>query len=237
MDQLEKDFIPAYKAYKTYPGPQSNQMILDAVKPVMSSAIRTYVGQPTPLINSHARKIVLDAMPLYDPSRASLRAHLNSHLQGLRRFSTQQQQILHIPERVLMDQGHMLRAQNALQDALGRDPTDEELADETGMSPKRLAYIRRAHGGVAEGKIMSTDDENIFLPAVEGEDDGWREFVFSNLSPQDQLIVNHSVGRNGYKRLSAIQLAKKLRVTPAAISQRKAKIQAQLDSRGELGVM
>ena len=134
---LEPDFEPHYNAWKQTPNPQTSGALLKAVDPVLTSALRSYGGQNSPTMKSKARIMALDAMGRYDPSRSKLRTHLMSQLQSLRRSSAKESQILSVPEQVGLDLGHLRESENFLKDQLGRDPSDVELADHTGLSLKK----------------------------------------------------------------------------------------------------
>lgn len=240
MDLLETDFAEPYRAWKTRPAPDTSGRVLAAVRPVIDSAVKSYAGgSASPLLTSRARRIVLDALPGYDATRGPLRPYLDSHLRGLRRLAANQDEVIAVPERVRLDRHHIYEAENRLRDWLGRDPTDSELADETGLSPRRLAHVRKAAGAVAEGTLEAAGDpDDPLTPAVVQPDDGvWHNFVYAGLQPRDQLVMQWSLGLNGGPVLSGKQIAAKLGVTPAAVAQRKARIQKLLNQRQELKVL
>jgi len=106
-----------------------------------------------------------------------------------------------------------------------------------GISAKRLEHVRRANPGVAEGSIVQEGDggTQVFNPAVANTNDKtWLSFVYHDLQPTDQVILEHTVGLNGKPVLSKQMIARKLGISPGAVSQRAAKIQARLDLRDQL---
>ena len=236
---LEPEFHAPFHAWKADPSPRNASAFLKSVDPVLSSALRTYGGaQPSPVLRSHAKLMALDAAKRYDPSRAKLRTHLMTNLQGLRRVHARQSQIIGVPERVGLDLHRLHLAERELEDQLGRGPSDSELAEHTGLSMKRLAHVRKSQPGYAEGQLAarSAEGEASFDPAVTGHDDEtWVRFVHGDLHPADQVILEHTMPHYfGKKPLSKQQIAKKLRLSPGAVSQRAAKIQKLLDKREEL---
>lgn len=235
---LEPEFHAPFHAWKADPSPRNAQSLLTAVDPVLRSALRTYGGaEPSPVLRSHAKLLALDAAGRYDPSRAKLRTHLMTNLQGLRRVHARQTQIIGIPERVGLDLHRLHLAEQELSDTLGRSPADSELAEHTGLSLKRLAHVRKSRPGYAEGQLASRFEEGepAFSPAVvQGDDDEWIRFVHHDLHPIDQVILEHTIPMHGKRRLSKQRIAAKLRLSPGAVSQRAAKIQALLDKRSEL---
>jgi hypothetical protein len=213
--------------------------MLKTVQPVIDSAVKTYAtAAPGPLLTSRARRIVLDSLPTYDPSRAGLRTHLTSRLQGLRRIHANQSHVIHIPEMIKIDSSRLAEGENFLKDDLGRDPTDLELADHTGFSLKRIGRLRKADFGVPEG-LLGKDKETgePASPAVQGDNDAWVDFIYRSSAPTDQAILEHTLGLNGRRPLSGQEIAKKMGITPAAVSQRKAKLQTLIDSRESAGLL
>jgi DNA-directed RNA polymerase specialized sigma subunit len=160
-------------------------------------------------------------------------------LQGLRRVSAKEGQMVSIPERVALHLGMLHSAENELKDQLGRDPSDIELADHTKLSTKRIAYIRQAKPTYAEGQFMSQSEEGgeeLIHPATAGlNDEHWVKYVHSDLSPTDQVILEHSLGLFGKRKLNKGAIARKLNMSGGAVTQRAAKIQSMLDKGSQLG--
>ncbi len=72
---IEPEFHAPYTAWKTTPGPESNAALLNVLKPTITGAIKTHVGENNPLIESRARKLVLDTMQGYAPERGRLSSY------------------------------------------------------------------------------------------------------------------------------------------------------------------
>lgn len=240
--RLENEFKPHYEAWVRDPSPETSAKILTAVKPVIDSALRTFAGgaAASPTVRSKAKLIVLDALPRYDPDRAKLRTHLMVNLQALHRAGAEEGQIVSVPERVRLEQHRLREATNELADRLGREPSDGELAEHTGLSVRRLAHVRKASPVMAEGTIRGpeSDDgsEGASAVGVKSRDPGgaWQRFIYQDLDGRDQFIMEHVLGLHGKPVLPKIDIARRLGLTPGAVSQRAARIQRLLDSREEL---
>lgn len=238
-DRLEPEYKDVFTAWKSAPSPETSGNVLRAVQPVIDSAVKSYAtAAPGPLLQSRARRLVLDALPSYDPARAGLKTHLTSRLQGLRRIHADQSHVLAIPEMLKIDAGRVQQARSILADELGREPTQLEVADRSGFSLKRLKRISQVDFGVPEGMLgRDTETGEAAAPGVVSTNDDWRDFVYHSLPPQDQLVMEYTYGLHGRRPLSGKELAIKLGVTPAAISQRKARIQKYIDDRASFGVL
>jgi len=239
MAGIEPEFEQPFTAWKQNANPQTAGAMLKAVDPVINTAMRSFGGNNSPTLRIKAKQIVIDdALPSYSPDRGSLRSHLMSRLQRLQRLSGREQSAISLPERVALDQMHMERSRKELEDSLSRPPSDQELADHAGLSLRRIGHIRRGVRSMAESTITQQNASGAggYDPSARGlnEDDPWLEFVYMELGPTDQTILERSLGLHGHTPIHPIELARTLKVSPAAISKRMTKIQGLLDRRDEL---
>lgn len=241
------EFGADFSTWKQAPSLQSTGKLLKTVDPVITTALRTYGGSNmgSPTLRSRARRLAVDAFNTFDPDKGNLRTHLLSQLRRLQRVSAQEQNIISIPEQVSSDVKMVMDAETSLRDQLGRDPSDFEIADSTGLSLKRLKYIRQANVPVAEGTAEARADSDASgmsqtpSSTLPGQDtsDAWRDFVYADLQPVDQAIMDYTLGLHGSPQLPATEIARRLNVSPSAISQRTAKIQMMLNERESLGLL
>jgi RNA polymerase primary sigma factor len=237
---VSTDFDNAYAQWQRTKTPETNTALLGTLQPVIDTAVMSYAGQnASPTTRSKARLMALKALDTYDPQRGNVRTHLLSQLQSLRRVSAQAQNIISIPEQVGLDYGRLTESESELYDQLGRDPTDDELADHTGLSKRRIQKIRAFNQPVSEGMTTRevTDEESYggdvasTIPNSNRSADAWFNFVYEDLGPVDKLIADMTLGRNGRRKTSTQEIARRLNITPGAVSQRAAKIQAMLDKQ------
>jgi DNA-directed RNA polymerase specialized sigma subunit len=234
------DFGQVHAEWLKNQTPQYNTKVLAAVQPIVDTAISSYAGQnPTAAIKTRAKLMALKALKTFDPRIGNVKTHLLSQLQGLRRLAAKEQNIIAIPEQVGLDFQKLTEAENELRDRLSRDPSDDEIADFTGLSTRRINKIRDFHKPVAEGStVIDTGDDYADsggiaskIPGQTTEQDAWAEFVYGDLSPTNKLIMDMALGLHGRRRASVQEIAKRLNITPGAVSQRAAKIQTMLDRR------
>jgi len=226
----------AYTAWKDNDTPKSRGQLLRVMQPTIDKGVKSYAGKnPGPAARSQAKLLAMQAFQTYDPNRGSMENHLLANLRRLQRTSAQSAQVISIPERVALDRQHLSQAEQQLQDELGRAPSDAEIADYTGLSLKRIGYVRGAHGATNTGSIL--DDAGMpyspasHIPGDTSAADAWQDMVYHDLGRVDQAIMDYSLGLRGSPQLSTQQIAQRLGLSAGAISQRKAKIQAMLDER------
>lgn len=239
-DMLEDDFREPYTAWKAKPGPDTNAAMLKALHPTIEGAVRTHVGEPNPLIVSRARVMALQGLQGYDPKRGRLQSHMYNHLLGLKRANRQQTTILKVPERVQMDKYHLENSTKELRAVLGREPTDDELADHTGFNPARIAKVRGYKAGLSEGHMSDLEEQGLGFTGGGVKMPGqvpashWRDIVYDELDDHHKKVMEYAFGLNGRKALPNHVIAAKMNRSPGAISQAKARIQKMLDEEHEL---
>jgi DNA-directed RNA polymerase specialized sigma subunit len=234
---LEEKYAPHFTSWQQAPDKATTGQLMRALQPEIDRGISAHVGEKNPLIESRARQIVIKSLPKYDPKQAKLGTYVVNQLQGLKRVSRQQQQILSIPERVQLDSNYLNRIEIGLTDKNDREPSMAELADASGISAKRIGYVRGFRYPIPEGSTIREDDEGGETPQIATLKDTsktWHEMVYSDLDPINQKIMEWTMGMHGQKPLSNQDVAKRLKVTPGAISQRKAAIQRMLDQERDL---
>lgn len=222
----------AYAEWLKNKSPENMSRVVDAFAPTINSEIMRYSG-PKPLLRSRAKVLAVKAVKSFDPmSGARLNSWIVTNLQPLSRYSIKQRDI-QIPEVAARQAAEVSRVTEYLKDDLGRDPTDDEIADEIGISPKRVAAVRKmAVPSVVSGSFDDSEDgENVSTaPAVEtpSQVPYAQEAVYQGLDRSDRLIFDHLTGMHGKKQLSGKDIAAMLGVSPSAISQRANAIAEQI---------
>lgn len=235
--RLEPELAEPFTNWQKNPSKQTMGSLLQAAKPFMDRGIVANVGtQASPGLRSAARKLTVQAFRDYDPNTAAFSTHLTSRLQGLRRIDRRQQNVLRVPERVELDRRFLYAKETELEDRLGRPPSTSELSDYSGLSLRRIEKIRRYRQPVAEGSLLAGYERNDGngMPAVQRSNEDYvLRAVYDDLDETNQQILEWSLGLYGNQQLSNQQIANRLRLTPSAVTQRKAAIQKQLDQMSE----
>ena len=241
IGKLEPEYQDAYTAFNLDATPRNASNLLTVLQPTIKKGIKAYAGRhPGPLVTSQARKIALQAARSYNPGQARLGTHVINHLKGLRRFSRQQQEVIHVPERVKLDSRYLYQQEMEFEDEYGREPTVHELADYAKVSVGRIEHVNKFRSPMATGTMQSRLDAGgeigNFNPAVANlaGHRAWVRAIYDDLNATNRLILEHTLGLYGKKVMSNQELARKLRLTPGAVSQRKATIQNLLNQEQEL---
>lgn len=237
LGRLEQPYHAVYSDWVNSPDPVTAGKWLRAASSDMDSVIRAHVGEPNPVIRGEAKKLMLKAMPGYDPSGSNYKTYMFNQLQSLRRAERKLSSGVSTPERMTIEHGKISSAAKSFNVDHGRDPTDEELSDLTHIDAPRIRKVRSNQSGFAESQFIDPETGLNTNPATsQPSGNTWLETVYADMdgSPTNQLILEHTLGLHGKSQLSNQALAKQLKLSAGAISQRKALIQQRLNLEQEL---
>jgi DNA-directed RNA polymerase specialized sigma subunit len=226
----------AWQTWQQQQDDESMRQVLRAADGTINAGIKSYAPNSTPAMRSRAKILTRRAIQTYDPNKGTkLKTHIMNNLQPLRRESMAYN-TLHTPERVRMDLYAVNQKREAFEMEHGRAPSDEELADFTGLSKKRINHIRMYDKRpVFETALQAqSEGDKRSMPGVIPEDDLWTEFVYEGLSSSDQRIYDMKTGYGGSKDPQSVsEIARELNMSPSAVSQRLAKIDMELAQGAE----
>jgi DNA-directed RNA polymerase sigma subunit (sigma70/sigma32) len=133
---------------------------------------------------------------------------------------------------VILDKNKLDNTEKELFDVLGREASDAEIADYSGLTLKRIGKIRKAHMPVNEGSIRDPEEPDInVMPGVRGksEVDNMLDYVYYDLSPSDQKIFEWRTGYNGRPVKTNDEIALITNKDPKWVSQRASIIQKKIN--------
>lgn len=179
---------------------------------------------------------LMKAVERFDPAKG---AKLSTYAawwikQAIRRALANQSKTIRLPVHVGDRILHMRRASMKLQEILGREPTDEELACELGMTAQRIAELRAASIRPAslDAPIGFDEDEHRFGELVQDEnaENPYEELeektnaemlkeLVATLPPREQTILNARFGLNGQREQTLEEVGQKFGVTRERIRQ------------------
>jgi len=216
-----------YESYTKQPTKARMAKLLEAIEPILAQAEKSY-GVSGPVVHARAKVLAANAVVSYQPGgSASLETHIYNQLRPLSRYARQTQQVLAVPERVSYDLHTLKTAETELSVKLGRQPSDLELADRLNMSPSRIQRLRQ-YSQPMPSEVMS------FGQVAENDaQELWSEFVYHELDPIDQAIFDGKI--RSMPPIPANELARKLNISPSAVSQRSLKISQRLAEGEQLG--
>jgi RNA polymerase primary sigma factor len=150
------------------------QMIKANLRLVVKIA-RDYEGLGVPLLDliSEGNIGLMKAVERFDPDKGAKFSTYGSYWikQAIRRALDNQAKTIRLPSHVVERLGILQRAATKLTEELGREPSDEELAAETGLSERKVQQYRRAAAAPAslDAPVGDESDANRIADIVADE--------------------------------------------------------------------
>ena len=214
----------AYDAWSKEKTPGNTSMMLKTLKPTIESALTSYAGTEKDSLRTKATLMALHAVDTYDPAkRAQLKSHVFNHLKGLNREKARRFNAVHIPENVLLERNRINKEYKAFQAEHDREPTMDELSDATGLSHKRIEYAENNNTQRSSSQLLSEKGDSLFKRTGDSQKI-WSDYVYHDLDGPDKKIFEWSTGYGGVVKISKGDIARRLRISPAAVSRRITKI-------------
>ncbi|MFC1453593.1 sigma-70 family RNA polymerase sigma factor [Verrucomicrobiota bacterium] len=211
-----------YLKWQQEPTPENLSGLVDNLSPVITSEIQRYKG-PKILLRGQAKLLTIKAIKNYNPKYgAALSSWVVSQLQPLNRYSHNLKPI-GVSELNTRKAAEINNVTNKLTSKLGRMPTDIELADDIGISTKKINKIRNQVKPVmTEGELAvdDVDNERTFEPALSTVNTLGlaKDIVYKNLPEKHRIVFDLKTGIKG-QVLSNKVIAKQLGVSPSMVTQ------------------
>ncbi len=179
--------------------------------------------------------VLMKAVERFDPAKGGKLSTYGSWWikQSIKRALANQSKTIRLPVHLVDKIAKMRRTAMKLQEVFGREPTDEELAEEMGMSPSRVAQMRTAAIRPASLDAPIGDDEsNNFAEVVQDENADTpyeqleektvtkmlREMV-KTLDPREATILQYRFGLDGGSEKTLEEVGAKFGVTRERVRQ------------------
>ncbi len=198
---------------------------------------RDYEGYGVPLLDliSEGNIGLMKAVERFDPAKG---AKLSTYgawwiKEAIKRALANQAKTIRLPSHVVDKLFHIRRASAKLEDMLGREPTDQELAEETGLTALRVRKLLAASakpasldaplGEDGSNRVMDVvADEQAHTPyqqlAQNTDTDMVREVVKS-LDEREATILKMRFGLDGASELTLEEVGQKFGLTRERIRQ------------------
>lgn len=236
----------AVRRWQAQPTPENARYMLETLEPVLSQALYASLGPNySPLLKSRAKLMALEALRRYNPQMGRVNTFLVSQLQGLRRYRRQVTTPFRVSEQRQIDYSYVMDAQEELRSRLGREPTLKEISAYTHLPLRRIERSLQVPAYVSESSIENAvGEEDLSSVSTIGAQDArrerlkqqrWLETVYHELGdPVNQKIMEWRLGLFGRPKLPNQEIAKRLKITPSAVSQRWSKINQFINDLEEL---
>jgi len=225
----------AYNDWVLDPSPENTGKWLKTVTPLINSEIQRYTG-PKPLLRSKGKGLAINALRTYDPTRGTkLTSWVVTQMQPLSRYS-QRLKPVRSSELAVRQAAEVDTQRKQFEIEYDKEPTDAELADIVGISQRRIKLLRdKVNAVIPEAALVDAETGGIDLPTATESNtlDFATEATYHGLTPREKLIFDWKTGGHGKPTLENQEIARRLGISPAAISQTTAAIAGQIQRANE----
>ncbi len=216
---------------------KARELMIKANLRLVVKIARDYEGIGLPLLDliSEGNIGLMKAVERFDPAKGGKLSTYGSWWikQSIKRALANQSKTIRLPVHLVDKISKMRRAAMKLQELLGREPTDEELAHDIGISPARVAQLRTAAIRPASldapiGDEESNNyaevvqDENAFSPYEQLEEKtvtSMLKEMVDNLDPRESMILSYRFGLDGGGEKTLEDVGAKFGVTRERVRQ------------------
>ncbi len=235
----------------------ARQRLIEANLRLVVKIARDYehVGLPLPDLINEGNIGLMKAVDRFDPAKGAKFSTYGAFWikQAIKRALANQSKTIRLPVHMVDKIYHMRIAAHRLQELLGREPYDQELADEMGLKLKQIRRMKRAARRPAslDAPLGNPDSSNLNevvedsrvelpLDRMQNEDSiqAIRALV-QKLPERERAILSQRFGLDGETRLTLEEIGAQLRVTRERIRQlqnralgRLKRMLADLDAAG-----
>jgi RNA polymerase primary sigma factor len=212
------------------------QMIKANLRLVVKIA-HDYEGLGLPLLDliNEGNIGLMKAVERFDPAKGGKLSTYGSWWikQSIKRALANQSKTIRLPVHLVDKISKMRRTAMKLQEEFGREPTDEELGEELGISPARVAQLRTAAIRPASlDAPIGDDDSNNFAEVVQDEnaDTPYEQLeektvnkmlheMIKTLDPREATILRYRFGLDGGTEKTLEEVGEKFGVTRERVRQ------------------
>lgn len=216
---------------------RARELMIKANLRLVVKIARDYEGIGLPLLDliSEGNIGLMKAVERFDPAKGGKLSTYGSWWikQSIKRALANQSKTIRLPVHLVDKISKMRRAAMKLQEILGREPTDEELAEDIGISPQRVAQLRTAAIRPASldapiGDEESNNyaevvqDENAFSPYEQLEEKTvttMLQEMVETLEPRESMILRYRFGLDGGGEKTLEDVGAKFGVTRERVRQ------------------
>lgn len=210
---------------------------------------REYEGIGLPLMDliSEGNIGLMKAIERFDPTRG---ARLSTYSvwwikQSIKRALANQSKTIRLPMHMVWNISKMHQVGRNLQQTLGREATDEEIADELGIKTSRVAQMRVAAirpasldarmGDQDSGTLADVvEDENAEPPQRRLEEEAMKSMLremVQSLKPREAAIIGARFGLDGTRNKTLEEVGEQFQVTRERVRQIESKALMKLRAK------
>lgn len=194
--------------------------LLRSLKPFINHKANAYAHRlrdiPPAAVRAEFTNQAVEALKKFDPNRGTkLTTYLTPQLKKAQRYVATYQNMARIPETRVYKIGELQNAEAALDEELGRAPTQLELADRLKWSPRLVGTLQKE---LVRDYPTGMNDSGTFTPSR--QDEVMRLLPYE-LTNEERSVFEYIYGVGGKPKLGPGAIARKLGMSAPKVSRLK----------------
>lgn len=223
---MSENYKEAYELYAQNP---NNETLFGAVKSLdktINYTLSSLNSADNPVLRSKALVYTANAIKKYDPTAgAALPTFVTSELRRLVRDQRNINAPIKIPDRVMLDNYAISKAEKEFEEQRGREPDLLELADYSGISLRRIKKIKK--------QMPATPTEEAFGESgLSGEESDYSNeamnMVYHDSDHVDRKIMEFRMGYGSSKVIPTPEISSRLKISPSQITRRAQRLSMRI---------
>jgi len=197
--------------------------LLNSLRPLINNQVNIWARQrdvPPAAIKAEFTNHAVNALQTYDPSRGAMSTHITHQLRRAQRFVTSYQNPARIPENRIYKIRTFQDGERELEEKLGRDPTQLELADKLKWSPRQVGMMSTEIRKALPTSHMASDPSS-HIPSEMQE---VMRLLPYELDSEEKVVFEHIHGLGGKPVMSPGDIARKYNMSAPKVSRLKKSI-------------
>lgn len=212
------------------PSPEGLDRVVKSLQPTIDYALNSIQSSDDPVLRTRARLLAGKAIQSYQPDKgAGLHTWVTQQLQQLHRMKRQTSGPVKLPDRAVLDNMAITRAEKEFLDQRGRDPDMEELSDFAKIPIKRIQTVRRLVRKMPSESALGAEIAPGLGEAPDPLLDEAMDYIYRDADKLDRRILELKTGYNGNDPLPPWQVAKALGLTATQLSRRSARLHSAIN--------
>lgn len=203
MASKEQD-LELFHIWKEHEDKQALGKLVNNLHPLIYTEVQRAAGTlPTSALSAEAKKWTVKAIQTFDPDKGvALSTHVMNYLPKIRRMNYRFQNSARLPENLQLQYHQWHQGVSRLQEELGRDPTDEEMAEKLGWKKKAVVkYKNSLYSDLIESASERPAEATTF-----NKNKVLYEYIITQLTPDEKFVFEN------IDTLTSQQLADHLKV-------------------------
>lgn len=219
--------------------PSKLNPLVKSFQPLLNSRINFYKNRaeiPVSVID-HVHKVhFVERLKTFDPSKGvKLSTWISIGLKKPGRFIEANKNFAYIPENITKNIGAFNAFKSELTERLGYEPDDQTIHDEAvkAQHPKlglvSLKDIKRLNREQRKGLIQTGHESDLLFPnELNPRELEVAHLIVHQLTPQERLVHEYTLGLNGKAKLSPGAIAKKLKMDNSKVSKLRSAVWSKM---------